>query len=159
MIINYNHIFTNTHIGGEAVQGDKSVVAPSIIVSKPEHKGDAKLLNRQIVSLEYQMKAIQGKRKVVRNIGNTQFVKALSDTEEFVNNETNKFLKNKKWDKLGMWFQWSLISEYLASKNVPQDERKIAEEQFKLKHLEKVDYDNINKKVIRLNYCINNIEL
>ena len=159
-MIDYKHIFTQaTNQTHQTSQ--QSEVAAVAAKKYAEPKGDTKFIQRQVVSLEYQMTAIEGNKKTVKRYDNPLMMRALSEADVFVDEETNKFLKNKKWDKLGMWFQWTMINEYL--KRLPsgssQDFTDKVGEAFKLKCFEKVDYDNINRKVIKINYTIGDIEL
>jgi hypothetical protein len=126
----------------------------------PLSKNDVKFMDRQVSALEYKMQtAAKGKiKKPYLPPGST--LRTMSETEEFVNKETDKFITNKKWDKLGVWFQWLLIDVYI--KHIPDlstEQFELVKTAFKLKSLEKVDYDHINKKVIKLNYTIGTIAI
>ncbi len=158
-MLDYKHIFTQA--SNQANQQSDEAVRDAATKKIAEPKGDAKFIQRQVVSLEYQMKAIEGKKKTVKRYDNPLTMRELSEADVFVDEETNKFLKNKKWDKLGMWFQWTMINEYLKRRPSGSSQEFIDKvgEAFKLKCFGKVDYDNINRKVIKLNYTIEDIEL
>lgn len=145
-VLNYDHVFNMC-----------SKPKPCHDVIKP-NKNDEKYVEKQHASLSYSMET-KAKKKPYKlsNMKTIEFT--LSDADILATKEADKFVTNKKWDKLGVWFQWSLINSYLqeVGNSFNNKELESVKSAFKLKVLENIEYDNKNKKILKLNFKVGDI--
>lgn len=111
-----------------------------------------KKMANQIVSDSIQMNIAQKKEAralnlVRQGIYDSEAIFAFIDTDTKIS-----VAKNNQWNKLDMYLKWQAIESFLAYKNIEPLNYPTYKLAFQKQIIDKVEYDNENKKILKLNY-------